>query len=155
MHSDERSRDDARFGRMMDGFDRMVDGISDLTGEIRAVLSLTRSRLIRHRSKKETKAPTLRLKHKYLLTRSADCDRVKYTVSGGQSVYLEGRRQRLQARGEDELRFRPSGNGIDLRRRVQDFANAKLARVLSPEELILVSVLLICALHIDFDDSDG
>ena len=155
MYSAERSRDDARFNSVMDGFGRMVDGISNLAGEIRAGLSLKRARLIRHRSEKATKAPTIRLEHKYLLTRSADCNRGKCTVSGGQSVYLEGIRRRLQARGEDELRFLPSENGIDLRRRVQDFGNAELARIVSPEKLRLVSVLLICALHIDSDFSDG
>ena len=72
---------------MMDGFDRMVDGIIDLVGEISAGLSLPRARLIRHRFKKTTEAPTGRLEHKYLLTRSSDCDRVKHTISGGQSVY--------------------------------------------------------------------
>lgn len=87
VHSAERIRDDARFKRMMDGFDRMVDGIIDLVGEISAGLSLTRARLIRHRSKTTTEAPTVRLEHKYLLTRSSACDRVKHTVSGGQSVY--------------------------------------------------------------------
>uniref|UniRef100_M4BP98 Uncharacterized protein n=1 Tax=Hyaloperonospora arabidopsidis (strain Emoy2) TaxID=559515 RepID=M4BP98_HYAAE len=124
---------------MMIGFNRMVDGISDLTGEIRAGVSLTRDRLIRHHSEKATKAPTTQLEHEYLLIRSADCDHVNYTVYGGQSVYLEGRRRRLQARSEDELRFLPSGNGIDFRRSAPGFGNAKLARILSPEELRLIT----------------
>ena len=63
--------------------------------------------------------------------------------------------RRLQARGEDELRILPSGNGIDLRRCVQGFCNAELARIMSPEKLRLVSVLLIRALHIDSDGFDG
>ncbi|CAI5739760.1 unnamed protein product [Hyaloperonospora brassicae] len=54
VHSEDRRRDDERFNRIIDGFNCMVDGISGLAGEIRAILSITRARLIRQCSKKES-----------------------------------------------------------------------------------------------------
>uniref|UniRef100_M4BED9 Uncharacterized protein n=1 Tax=Hyaloperonospora arabidopsidis (strain Emoy2) TaxID=559515 RepID=M4BED9_HYAAE len=56
--------------------------------------------------------------------------------------------RRLQARGEDELRILPSGNGIDLRRCVQGFCNAELARIMSPEKLRLTLTVLTVSMQV-------
>lgn len=120
---------------------RLCDSVGELTGQIRAGISLATARLIRHRSEKGTKAPSARLEHKYMITTSTTQDRVTYTVSQGQAFYLAGRLERLRARGaaDGEGRTLPIGNGVDMRRCVQNYGNAELERILTPEELRLVS----------------